>query len=65
MLALDLEGSYNYIAYQTGRQLTLEIKPVNEEDKNRERQKKFPYTGKKLTLNFQNIDIRAVFTDHR
>ncbi|MAC47271.1 MAG: type II and III secretion system protein [Oceanospirillum sp.] len=60
LLVLDLEGSYNYIAYQTGRQLTLEIKPVNEEDKNRERQKKFPYTGKKLTLNFQNIDIRAV-----
>ena len=59
-LTLDLKGSYNYIAYQTGRQLTLEIKPVSEEEKNLERQKKFPYTGDKLTLNFQDIDIRAV-----
>jgi len=59
-LLINLRNSYSYMAYQSGRQLTLDIKPLTAQEKEREKQNKFSYSGKKLSLNFQNIDIRSV-----
>ncbi len=51
---------YDYLAYQSENQLIVDFKPVSDtEAEDRERQR-FPYTGEKLSLNFQDIDIRSV-----
>lgn len=57
---IKLRGHYNYMAYLTGQLLTLEVKPITAEEKAAELKQRFPYSGKKLSLNFQNIDVRAV-----
>ena len=58
-MKVDARGSWDYSAYQTGNQFILEIRSLDDPrlqtlaDKPR-------YTGEKLTLNFQNVEIRAV-----
>ena len=59
-LEFRLRGDYSYMAYQTGRTLTLDVTPLSAEEKARQLKEKYPFTGKKLSLNFQNIDVRAV-----
>ncbi|MFG1491751.1 secretin N-terminal domain-containing protein, partial [Oceanospirillum sp. HFRX-1_2] len=39
---------------------TLEAKPLTPEENEALMKKRFPYSGKKLSLNFQNIDVRQV-----
>ncbi|WP_221795793.1 type IV pilus secretin PilQ [Oceanobacter mangrovi] len=50
---------FEYLAYQTDRLLSINVS-TEAKDVTEERQKKFPYTGEKLSLNFQNIEVRAV-----
>ena len=50
---------YDYMAYQTGSQLVLDFKPLTAKDKEEQRSL-FPYTGEKIDLNFQNVEIRTV-----
>ncbi|MDE2088430.1 MAG: type IV pilus secretin PilQ [Gammaproteobacteria bacterium] len=52
-------GGFEDFAYQADKTFTLEVKPVTAEQQQAQ-QKKFPYTGKRLSLNFQNIDVRSV-----
>ncbi len=52
---------YTYLAYQADDTYTIEVKPFQEEKKDDEldpRKKKF--TGDLLSLNFQDIEVRAV-----
>ncbi len=51
---------YDYLAYQSDNQLIVDFKPVSSEDADDRERNKFPYTGEKLSLNFQDIDIRSV-----
>ena len=50
---------FEYLAYQTDRLLSINVSEEQEEVA-AERKKKFPFTGEKLSLNFQNIEVRAV-----
>ena len=54
------EGNYDYIAYQSGSQFTVSVEKLSEEEAESRREEKFPYTGEKLSLNFQNIEVRSV-----
>lgn len=54
------EGSYDYIAYQSGSQFTVSVERLSEEEAEARREEKFPYTGEKLSLNFQDIEVRSV-----
>ena len=57
-MVITPKGKYEHVAYQTGNVFTVSVKPILE----REGEKKadeFGYTGEKLSLNFQNIDVRA------
>jgi len=38
----------------------LDFKPVSEEDAEKSRKERFPYSGEKLSLNFQDIEVRSV-----
>ncbi len=48
------------LAYQTDNLFTVEVKPVTKEKKAEAQKAKFGYTGERLSLNFQNIEVRAV-----
>ncbi|MDO6682852.1 type IV pilus secretin PilQ family protein [Oceanobacter sp. 5_MG-2023] len=54
-----VSDDFEYLAYQTDRLLSINVTNLPEEAAE-ERKKKFPFTGEKLSLNFQNIEVRAV-----
>lgn len=54
------EGHYDYIAYQSGSEFTVSVEQLSEEEAETRREEKFPYTGDKLSLNFQDIEVRSV-----
>ena len=59
-MVVEPRGLWEYSAYQTDTQFILEVKPVKE-DPNRLVQSATPgYAGEKLSLNFQNVEVRAV-----
>ena len=59
-MVIEPRGVWEYSAYQTDTQFIIEVKPVKE-DPNRLVQSATPgYAGEKLSLNFQNVEVRAV-----
>ena len=54
------EGNYDYIAYQSGSQFTVSVEKLTEQEAEERREERFPYTGDKLSLNFQDIEVRSV-----
>lgn len=59
-LTLSTVGKFEHIAYQTDNMLVIEVKPISEDLSAADRKKEFGYTGDKLSLNFQSIEVRAV-----
>lgn len=59
-ILIEPVGQYDYLAYQTDNKLTLSVKPVSQDDAERRNADRFAYTGEKLSLNFQDIDVRSV-----
>ncbi len=53
-------GLYEHLAYQSDNTLTIELRPLTKEEEVENKKKKFGYTGERLSLNFQNIEVRAV-----
>jgi type IV pilus assembly protein PilQ len=53
-------ANFEDFAYQSDNLVTLEVRPISKEKQEELRKEKFGYTGERLSLNFQNIDIRAV-----
>ncbi len=52
---------FEHIAYQADEKLTIDIKPISKKEEDlKKKRRKFPYTGERLSLNFQNIEVRAV-----
>lgn len=54
------KGNYDYLAYQAGNEFTVSVEPLSDEEAENRREEKFPYTGEKLSLNFQDIEVRSV-----
>jgi type IV pilus assembly protein PilQ len=57
-LVISATGDFEQLAYQTDNQYTIEIKPAVRSTA--AAQEKKEYTGERLTLNFQDIETRAV-----
>ena len=53
-------GLFEHLAYQSDNIFTLELRPLTEEEEEAIKKDKFGYTGERLSLNFQNIEVRAV-----
>ena len=51
---------YDHLAYQSDNVMTIEVKPLTLAEKEAIQKEKFGYTGERLSLNFQNIEVRAV-----
>lgn len=60
--SIDIEsvGFYDYLAFQADNKLTISVKPLTQDDVEKRRAERFAYTGEKLSLNFQDIDVRSV-----
>ncbi|MEW6311356.1 MULTISPECIES: type IV pilus secretin PilQ [Stutzerimonas] len=59
-VAIEPSGRYDYLAYQTDNQLTISVKPLSEDEAEKRKSERFAYSGEKLSLNFQDIDVRSV-----
>jgi len=57
-IVIEPKGQWEHAAYQTDSRFILEVKPLIE-DPNKLAQAG-RYTGEKLSLNFQNVEVRAV-----
>ena len=60
MIISSISEDYDHIAYQAGENYTIEFKPLTKEEKEEQKKEKFGYTGERLSLNFQDIEVRAV-----
>ncbi|MHB0843436.1 type IV pilus secretin PilQ [Stutzerimonas nitrititolerans] len=59
-IAIEPSGRYDYLAYQTDDKLTISIKPLTADEAEKRNAEHFAYSGEKLSLNFQDIDVRSV-----
>ena len=58
-LTLKTIGDYDYLAYQTNNEYVLSVKPLSKKEVER-RRNEFSYVGDRISLNFQDIEVRAV-----
>jgi type IV pilus assembly protein PilQ len=57
-MTIEAQGAWEQSAYQSDSQMVIEVKPVKE-DSNK-LSTAHGYKGEKLSLNFQNVEVRAV-----
>ena len=58
-MIIEPKGLWEQSAYQSDSQLVIEVKPIKE-DPNKLAQGAQGYRGDKLSLNFQNVEVRSV-----
>jgi len=59
VMIVEPAGDFDYLAYQADNVFTLEVKPLTQSDIDSAEQA-FRFRGEKLSLNFQDIEIRSV-----
>lgn len=57
---IQTNGDFDYMAYQSDDLLTVELRPLTPSEKERLAREKVVYDGERLSLNFQDIEVRAV-----
>ncbi|MDD5228911.1 MAG: AMIN domain-containing protein, partial [Methylococcales bacterium] len=51
---------YDYSVFQTDGLLTIEFRPLSDEEKEKQEKSRVKYIGDRLSLNFQDIEIRNI-----
>lgn len=59
-MVIEPQGEWEQSAYQTDKRFILDVRPVVEDPNKLVQGSKKGYAGEKLSLNFQNIDVRSV-----
>ncbi|WP_397377655.1 type IV pilus secretin PilQ [Pseudomonas sp.] len=59
-VVIEPTGVYDYLAYQADNKLTISIKPLTQVEAEKRQAESFAYSGERLSLNFQDIDVRSV-----
>ncbi len=59
VLNVSANGEFDYMAYQTDNEYVLSIKPLTEQEK-KDKKADFQFTGDKISLNFQDMEVRAI-----
>jgi type IV pilus assembly protein PilQ len=57
---IETTADYEYLAYQADDLFTLEFRPLTPSEKEQRRKEQVVYSGDRLSLNFQDIEVRAV-----
>ncbi len=53
-------GEYDYIAYQADDQFTIEVRQLTKKEVEESKKDELGFSGEKLSLNFQDIEVRSV-----
>ena len=59
-MTITPKGLYEHLAYQSENTFTLELRPLTKVEEEQLKKDKFGFTGERLSLNFQDIEVRAV-----
>ena len=59
VITIEAAGEYDYLAYQADNTVTVNVKPLTPEEIE-ELEDVFRFKGEKLSLNFQDIEVRSV-----
>src|SRR5437879_9593292 len=59
-MVIEPRGLWEHNAYQTYTQFVLEVKPLQYDPNKLVQGSRTGYTGEKLSLNFQNVEVRSV-----
>ena len=59
-LSITPKGVYEYLAFQSENTFTVEVKPLSKEQKEAAKREEDQFIGERLSLNFQDIEVRAV-----
>ena len=59
-IVIEPTGQYEHLVYQTDTRLTVSFKPLSRAEAEQRRADSFTYSGEKLSLNFQDIEVRSV-----
>jgi len=59
-MVIEPKGIWEHSAYQADNKFIVEVKPIQEDPNKLTQGTRGGYKGEKLSLNFQNIDVRAV-----
>ena len=51
---------FEQVAYQAQNQFTIELQPIPEDSEEAARRREAVFTGERISLSFQNIDVRAL-----
>ncbi|MGE8069296.1 type IV pilus secretin PilQ [Pseudomonas sp. NPDC089569] len=60
IIAIEPGGAFDYSTYQTNSKLTVSVRPATVDDLRKPNVERSTYNGEKLSLNFQDIDVRSV-----
>lgn len=59
-IEITAAGDYEHLAYQANDRFTIEFRALTKEEKEEIQRRKETFTGERLSLNFQDIEVRAV-----
>src|SRR5690606_40140687 len=59
-LVIEPTGQWEHNAYQSDTQFVVEVKPVREDPSRLAQGTQPRYRGERLSLNFQNVEVRAL-----
>ncbi|MCN4144350.1 MAG: type IV pilus secretin PilQ [Thiohalomonas sp.] len=59
-MLVDTKGEFDHLGYQAGRTFAIEVKGLTKAQREARQKAKFGYSGERLSLNFQDIEVRAV-----
>ncbi len=59
-VSVQATGEYTHLAYQTDNLYTIEVKPQTKQEAQLRKLKEETFEGEKLSLNFQDIEVRSV-----
>ncbi len=60
VVKVETANDFEYLAYQADNQFTLELKPLTAAEVEQKRAQNPVFTGDRLTLTFQSIEVRAL-----
>ena len=60
IISIEPGGAFDYSTYQTDSKLTVSVRPATVDDLQKRNAGPQAYSGEKLSLNFQDIDVRSV-----
>ena len=59
-MEISLDTNNEHLAYQSNEEFIIEVKPLDVAEEEAAKRKRDQYTGEKLSLNFQDIEVRSV-----